>query len=235
MKQNVSNTERVASLAAGALGLWWSKRAAGRSMGLAGLGMAAAAGLLARGATGRCGVYAKLGVDTAASRRRAREPQVRSVRVGKPLAEVAAFLRDRLGDRFARDTDPNVFHGRDDLASWTVRLTEASSGSGTRIALTAAPGGSARARWTALAHAATPLVDAAETELRNLKALIETGEIATTLGQAHGGRSTIGQAVLERADLAREHADAVGAQARLEPRPSWTPPATTPAYGGIPQ
>lgn len=98
---NVGNAERLASVAAGAaLAVFGVTRKSGPGLLLAGAG----AGLVARGISGYCGVYDKLGIDTtersASKRLRGPHPArqgihvVESILINKPVGELYEFWRN---------------------------------------------------------------------------------------------------------------------------------------------
>jgi hypothetical protein len=219
MKKNVAGVERYASVLAGAWGLqkvWRADHAdAPGARALRALGGVAALGLLLRGASGRCAVKRQLtaarGTDGAqADRRTGTGPFEASVLVNKRVHE----LRDTL--RRGTYSDFEVKLGADDGAEqvatahfaehdWSVELTPAYGGKQTRLTvrttLDAEPRSLSQRLVGMIASGAfAPLV---MSELRRLKALIETGEIATIEGQPNGERSSVGRAVERAVEAAK--------------------------------
>jgi hypothetical protein len=243
-EKNVASVERWGSLLAGAMGLGWALRHAGRTMrearrsgrygsargataragALSALGGATALGLVWRGATGHCAVYERLGVDTHALAERHRvgataQPLERAVLINKPLAEVRDLLR---GGRLAEiagadgaepgaDAAPITGHFAD--RDWSLALAPAFHDQQTRLSAHTDDGPAGAIASRALAA----LVDA---ELRRVKALVETGEVATIEGQSHGERGMLGRAAERLADVAKTAAARIAGPASDYDEPS---------------
>ncbi len=186
---NVSDSERLGSLLAGALLLGYGVFK--RSIPYAALG-----GYLAyRGQSGRCRLYDALGVNSRDKAGSLRE-FTRSVTVNRPRKELFQFLRSRP----PAGNDLHLASEREDeLLCWSsakgdrlktqyaIELEDMTRTGGTlvRARVSHLPdGGSPAAVWSKLAKTFT--AGRVERDLRDAKQLLETGEIASTKGQSSG-------------------------------------------------
>lgn len=200
MHLNVSNTERVASIALGSTALLRSlfgKKRGTFSRLTQGVG---GVGLLYRGLTGYCPVYEKMGKDTLHDSSRSLPLNFeKSIVINKSLDDVRSILGEN--DPVWQNSDSTLFPIRAGDQLWDLRLKE--SHDGKRTFLYASPssqdsevkGGRLRAAG---------MKQALDGELRRLKALLETGEVPTIEGQPHGRRSAVGKAVEQITDTVQE-------------------------------
>jgi uncharacterized membrane protein len=187
-RQNISDLERLGSLVAGALllGYGLSRRSAP---------FTALGGYLAyRGQSGRCRLYEALGVQSRADTDGFPTTFTRSVTVNKPRKEVYEFFRE----------NPPAGNELDLTGEWEDELLFWSSAKGTRFETQYAVeleeasghGGTVVRAWISyvapngggvLSTLAKPFsAKRVERDLRQVKQLLECGEIATTLGQPAG-------------------------------------------------
>ncbi|RYZ60534.1 MAG: DUF2892 domain-containing protein [Proteobacteria bacterium] len=204
MKRNVAGMERIASLLLGGLSLSQTLKAE-RSVPLKAVAGAAGLALLWRGASGNCPLYSGLDFSTHnADNDQTILPVMldRSALINKTPDEVRRFLEvnDSPFGRFETGTVDDEFLLTLDQRLWTLKLSPHADGKRTLI----------KVSWKDLGHGASSAEPSAvkhgllakiniETsvpermlELRKLKSLIETGEIASIEGQAHGERSRFG-------------------------------------------
>jgi short-subunit dehydrogenase len=192
MHHNVSNTERLASIALGSTALFRS--VFGRKRGAVsrvteGVG---GVGLLYRGLTGYCPVYEKIGKDTLHDSPRALPQNFeKSIVINKSLDEVRSILGEN--DPVWQNSDSTLFPIRAGDQLWDLRLKE--SHDGKRTFLYASPSNQASSEFKGGRLGIVGMKQALDGELRRLKALLETGEVPTIEGQPHGRRSAVGQAV----------------------------------------
>lgn len=189
---NVSNPERMASVAVGSLLAYAGiKRRRPLWLGLAGLG----AVLLKRGMTGECDVYRSIGVNT-------RKPQnietqsfnmhlainipaeqvLEQAELGLP--ELLGFSADRCMNRL---TDADGFMLEDGRGSALIRVVERDQGHSCHLSCHVHRNPKPESKETFVVKQVWE--HRVAEALRNFKALLETGEIATTEGQSHGKRS----------------------------------------------
>lgn len=201
MHHNVSNTERLASIALGSTALF--KSLFGRKRGAfsrvtAGVG---GVGLLYRGLTGYCPVYEKMGKDTLHdSPRRLPQNFEKSIVINKSLDEVRSILGEN--DPVWQNSDSTLFPIRAGDQLWDLRLKE--SHDGKRTFLYASPSNQDSSEFKGGRLRIAGMKQALDGELRRLKALLETGEVPTIEGQPHGRRSAVGQAVETIAETVQE-------------------------------
>jgi|GEM_PF-4790540 len=192
MKQNVSQTERIASVVIGV----WAFAGILRSQKSATLRVAsgiAGAGLVWRGLSGHCPVYTSLG-HVPASLAKAPMRIEKTILINKPLQEVEDFLR-------VADSAWQSPVGHAVLVDFTdqhlsLKLRVADDQKRTFIMASLAPDFSASEAGQSLiklkGFAMPFLLDA---ELRKLKAFLETGEVPTVEGQPSGQRSSLGKVI----------------------------------------
>jgi short-subunit dehydrogenase len=192
MHHNVSNTERLASIALGSTALFRSlfgrKRGAFSrvTQGVGGVG------LLYRGLTGYCPVYQKMGKDTLHDLPRGLPLNFeKSIVINKSLDEVRSILGEN--DPVWQNSDSTLFPIRAGDQLWDLRLKE--SHDGKRTFLYASPSNQDSSEFKGGRLRIAGMKQALDGELRRLKALLETGEVPTIEGQPHGRRSAVGQAV----------------------------------------
>jgi hypothetical protein len=203
MKQNVAGLERIASLLLGGLSLSQTLKSE-RSIPVKAVAAAAGLALLWRGSTGHCPIYNGLDFSTLDENKQNSSilPAMldRSALINKGPDEVRRYLEvnDTPFGHFETGTIEDEFTLRLDRRLWTLKLSPHADGKRTLI----------KASWTELGHASDESHDVKhgllakiniETkvpermlELRKLKSLIETGEIASIEGQPHGERSSFG-------------------------------------------
>lgn len=209
-KKNVGSVERVASVALGSLALWSAWRSISQGFRpirttTGTLGMVAAAGLLWRGTTGNCPIYDQVGLDTRelADKAQRQFRMVRSIVINAPIDGVKQILTaDGLhGDAFRPNDGGSSYVRHHNGQHWRLKLKTLSGGTRTRmVASIREEDGTTSFRRLAMGVRAGTLRSEASDELRNLKALSETGEIATVVGQSHGDRSIVGKALIAAAD-----------------------------------
>ncbi|WP_176736633.1 SDR family NAD(P)-dependent oxidoreductase [Oligoflexus tunisiensis] len=199
---NVSDTERLISIALGtaavARSLFGKKRGSFSRL-TQGVG---GAGLLYRGLTGYCPVYEKMGkAPIQAAPRRMLLNFEKSIVINKSLDEVRSVLGEN--DPVWQNSDSTLFPISAGGQIWDLRLKE--SHDGKRTFLYASPSNEEgyQIRGGRLHMAA--MKQALDHEMRRLKALLETGEVPTTEGQPHGRRSATGQAVEEISGSIQDH------------------------------
>ena len=205
MQKNVSDPERVLSVLAGGLLVAQAMRKHSSVPTLrltAPLGL----GLLWRGMTGHCLVYSGLGVD-GASTGLERQDKVKlkprgdakpSVLINKPLPEVRELLSQ--GSIGTLKIAPLGNDGRFSLElagqRLSLELKPAHGGNCTAITAFALEDQHASVLGKMVSAArGTGAHHAASAELRKIKALLETGVVATIEGQTHGERSMAGKLV----------------------------------------
>lgn len=202
MKHNVAGMERIASLLLGGLSLSQTLKSE-RSMPVKAVLGASGLALLWRGTTGNCPAYSALDFSTNKSiQDHSVLPAMldRSALVNKSPDEVRRFLdvNDTPFGRFESGTIDDEFTLSLDRRLWTLKLSPHADGKRTLI----------KASWQELDQPLSQSHDVKhgllakiniETkvpermlELRKLKSLLETGEIASIEGQSHGERSSFG-------------------------------------------
>jgi len=199
MERNVAGIERIASIVLGGLSLTQalnSNRSAATKAAAGSMGLA----LLWRGATGSCPLYKTLDFATYHPNSQV-APQLleRSALVNLPIDEVRSFLEmeETPYGLFDSGNSEDEFQVDIDDRTWTLALSPHADRERTLI----------KVSWTYKAPMAlskqeskgilNQLKKEATTssrmlEIRKLKALMETGEIATVEGQTHGERSSLG-------------------------------------------
>lgn len=175
--KNIGKAERAGSALTGAVLLAWGISRRSISGAVAGV---VGGALMYRGARGRSRLYEAVGISTATGT----GPVERVVTIHRPLEEVAAFCRDL--DNLSRilrgvfsvrsidvDTPGEIFawHGLDG-PSGSLRFRRAPGDRGSEVRLT-------------LVDASPAEVDEA---LRQIRGLLEAGELPTTEGQSAGRR-----------------------------------------------
>jgi short-subunit dehydrogenase len=192
MLHNVSNTERLASIALGSTALYRSLFGKRRgtfsrlTQGVSGFG------LLYRGLTGHCPVYEKMGKDTLHSAPRHLPLNFeKSIVINKSLDEVRSILGEN--DPVWQNSDSTLFPISAGGQLWDLRLKE--SHDGKRTFLYASPSSQESSEFKGGRLRMAGMKQALDIELRRLKALLETGEVPTIDGQPHGRRSAVGEAV----------------------------------------
>lgn len=130
-----------------------------------------------------------------------------SVMIGRPKDEVIKAITSQ-SDRFIHGEREGEFFITVSDVPFSLMVSDRKSSRQTKVtALVKQPAGtSLKAVAARLAPTATIKL-LLNMELRNLKALIETGEIATTAGQPHGDRSLLGKATDAMVQPARESLD----------------------------
>ncbi|HYX39001.1 MAG TPA: SDR family NAD(P)-dependent oxidoreductase [Oligoflexus sp.] len=191
MQHNVSNTERMVSIALGstalARSLFGKKRGvfSRLTQGVSG------AGLLYRGLTGHCPLYEKMGKATLPTSCRPPLDFEKSIVIHKSLDEVRSILGEN--DPVWQNSDSTLFPIQAGDQLWDLRLKESHDAKRTFLYASLNNQESAGIKGGPVRIAA--LKQALDVELRRLKALLETGEVPTIEGQPHGRRSAIGQTV----------------------------------------
>lgn len=207
MQKNVAGLERLASVLIGGISLsqtFRGERNAVVRAATAGVGL----GLLFRGVSGHCPVYERLDLKTY------KGPQVshgplpleRSTLVNLPIEEVRSFLEMEetpfgLFDSGDRDDE---FQIEIEDRTWILTLSPHADGNRTLIKATWIEHPSLKkgeeqgllAKFNPVNEKPKKLL-----ELRKLKAVMETGEIATIEGQTHGERSRFGKLIENFGDL----------------------------------
>lgn len=213
MQTNVSKTERAISGAVGFLLLLRSLRGKSGESVVAPMRLvsgALGAGLLFRGASGHCSLYAHYDTDSENVLGRLASAQARtaSVCINKSMDEVRSFLRDGEWDSCdVRPTDgPDRFKCTVADRTWTLRLEPYGDGKRTLMFADIPEMKTTAGRIAALVFN-SPVRGLSTTVLRNFKALMETGEIATIVGQPHGDRSAIGSQIGSLVDKTRVQVD----------------------------
>jgi hypothetical protein len=201
MHHNVSNTERLVSIAIGSTALMRSLFGRKRgtfsrlTQGVGGVG------LLYRGLTGYCPVYQKMGKEMIqGSHRRLPLNFEKSIVINKSLDEVRSILGEN--DPIWQNSDSTLFPIKAGDQVWDLRLKE--SHDGKRTFLYASLSQQEDNQITGGRLRVAGMKQALDTELRRLKALLETGEVPTIEGQPHGRRSAMGQAVENISDSVQE-------------------------------
>jgi short-subunit dehydrogenase len=192
MQHNVSNTERLASIAIGSgflLRSLFGKKRGTFSRLAQGVG---AAGFLYRGLTGYCPVYQKMGKEMIQdSPRRMPLNFEKSIVINKSLDDVRSILGEN--DPIWQNSDSSLFPIKAGDQVWDLRLKESHDGKRTFLYASLSQQDKSEIKGGRLRVAS--MKHALDAELRRLKALLETGEVPTIEGQPHGRRSAVGQAV----------------------------------------
>lgn len=204
MIQNVPKNERIATGALAALLLGAGTRRIVKSRGWSLLGSSLAAmgaAMTLRSASGYCPVRAQLNRSLKKSEK---TPSIeRSILINRTATEVAEAL-----GAVSQDGGPLEFQGERAHMTWNIRLEDYDKKRRTRlIAIFARRDGGFLSN-----HAVEHLIT---TELRNIKALLETGEIATVAGQSEGSRSFLGASITRVATSARRTLDDLAKQQQL--------------------
>ena len=207
MQKNVAGLERLASVLIGGLSLsqtlkserGGAVRAAAAAVGL---------GFIYRGVTGHCPIYQGLDVQTYKGSQASQGPLPleRSALVNLPIEEVRSFLEmeDTPYGLFDRGNLDDEFQIEIEGRSWILTLSPHADGNRTLIKTTwidhpslgHGEGKGPTAKLNLLDQKPKKIL-----ELRKLKALMETGEIASIEGQPHGLRSRFGNLVENFGDL----------------------------------
>ncbi len=211
MQRNVAGIERLASLILGGLSLSQtlsSKRSTALRTAAGSMGLA----LLWRGASGSCPIYSSLDISTATKGQSLMGPDLleRSSLVNLPIDEVRSFLEmeETPYGLFDSGIIDDQYQINIDDRTWTLSLSPHADHERTLI----------KASWVQNPSPSLETQDepidpgtlgrspksARMLELRKLKSLMETGEIATIEGQSHGERSPIGKLVEKFGDFLLE-------------------------------
>ncbi len=231
MQKNIPSSERASTAAAGAVmlarGLQLALRQDQEREPMAGLltGLGGTA-LLVRAATGYCPLYHRLQTGPQASMLTGQEPAAEvSVIVNKPRDEVYRYFQTLNANPGPLGAGSATLSAVVAGQNWQIDLEPLATGTATLVKVTArhAPDGSV---LMSLLHTAagTPVKKAAATALRNMKATIETGEVATIVGQPEGQRSLFGKALGPVMDAARTILDEFATAPMRRPFASVPPP-----------
>jgi len=217
-KINVGDAERLLSLVGGA---WLAVKGARRGTlfggALAGLG----AGLVYRGVTGHCPAYAALELDTTETL--SFDPEhsfVQTLLVNCPPAELLILARDQISRLLATDEPVHVLSATsDDSFSFSsgrhwgrVWVTLDPSEQATRLGVGVSFFSGEGLLERPLDRLGRPFWEHDLREsLRRFKAWVETGEVATTVGQPHGERSAGGALALRFMNRMRDGRGHLGA------------------------
>ncbi|MBC7659276.1 MAG: DUF2892 domain-containing protein [Chitinophagaceae bacterium] len=181
MEKNVATFERIASVLVGGLALQQTLMS-NRPTSVKSVTGAAGLAFLWRGVTGSCPIYRSLNINTHKANGISMTPNLleRSALINLPPEEVASFLQTKKTPwgRFSLAIDEYHYKIDIDGRTWMLELSGHSDGNRTLIKLT----------W----NEQDSLVPERVLEIRKLKSLMETGEIASIEGQPHGDRGPIG-------------------------------------------
>lgn len=198
MQRNVAGMERVASVVIGGYALANARKSNKSKTARAGSGSLGMA-LLWRGATGHCPVYQAMDVTTATASNKYTDIPLakRSIVVNLPLDEVSTFLEveETPYGYFTKVLEENMFEIDLGSTHWSLSLENHLDGLRTlirtasreRFEITPPMASESMKKSTSIQLSSFSQID-----LRQLKALMETGEIPTTEGQSSGKRSSLG-------------------------------------------
>jgi hypothetical protein len=193
-KVNVGTFERTASVVLGGLALSQAISSKKGAVARSAAGSTALA-LLWRGLSGHCPAYSLAGLSTAKAPKT--KPQTwieRSALVNLPLEEVAAYLvSDQSPYGTFVSTGNDIYEIEMDGRVWMLNLQRHADGKRTLIRMSWDEKGKADSLIEKIQDAREPAPRILA--LRELKSLLETGEIPTVEGQTHGERSRLGHFV----------------------------------------
>jgi len=186
MQQNVSQNERFVSIAVGSWVL--SRSLFARNKGKFGRLSQGATGaiLLWRGLSGHCPVYERLGEEPLEGLKGGRKLE-KSIMIHKTIEEVREVLGESDPAWYASSSKIFPITAGDLL--WDLRLEEIDSGRQTLVRATLSEQNDVYGLKSRMNGKL--LKQAADSELRKLKALVETGEIPTIKGPSNGQRSRV--------------------------------------------
>ncbi|RZA26590.1 MAG: DUF2892 domain-containing protein [Proteobacteria bacterium] len=190
-KVNVGTFERTASVVLGGLALTQAISSK-KSIVARGAAGSTALALLWRGLSGNCPAYSVMGMSS--SKSPLTKPQTwieRSALVNLPLEEVTAYLtsgQSPYGTFLSTGSD--IFKIEMDGRMWMINLQAHADGKRTLIRMSWDDPKDSQSLLDILSDAREPAPRIIA--LRELKALLETGEIPTVEGQSHGERSNLG-------------------------------------------
>jgi hypothetical protein len=194
MKKNVSDGERLLSLALSLVFLPKSRTGKVLGLGRAALSL----GLAARAASGQCAVYKKLGINSADKKAPRKPMGPKTILVNHKPAYLQSFAIEKL-----RGRDDGSFRLTIDGQDWDFSLRPNPGDERSILEIRRV-----QYRTPALIEQFAEKMHLMDSEqsamliLRKLRAYLETGEIPSIQGQPHGQRSPLGQTLSQDVDRA---------------------------------